>query len=151
MRDVLLITSCCALEVVGQTPLCCRIGVSPVLKVSVCLVKDKEEDRPLDGTLAVGFSKNLAERKEGQQLKIGGLIVGLVGWFSRFSNSNFFFQFLPPPPLLWEKTREDDRFFVNWVLYPPSDESPTVWGIRDESPTAGDESPTVCHESTKVP
>ena len=26
----------------------------PGSKASVCLVKDKEEDRPLDGTLAVG-------------------------------------------------------------------------------------------------
>lgn len=116
MRDVLLITSCCALEVVGQTPLCCRIGVSPVLKVSVCLVKDKEEDRPLDGTLAVGFSKNLAERKEGQQLKIGGLIVGLVGWFSRFSNSNFFFQFLPPP-LFYGKKRGKMIVFSSTGFY----------------------------------
>ena len=59
-------------------------------------MKDKEEDRPLDGTFAVAHSKNLTERKEGRQLKIGG--------FSRFSNSNFFFLFLPPP-LFYGKKR----------------------------------------------
>lgn len=78
------------------SPLCCRIVSLPVFKASVCLVKDKEEDRPLDGTLADFFSKNLAERKEGRQLKIGGLIVGLVGGFSLFSNSNCFSSIFTP-------------------------------------------------------